>query len=50
MTVVVVEREYENAITEQDIAAMAQEGMDCMSLYAIDWIESFLSASGKLLV
>ena len=50
MTVVVVEREYENAITEQDIAAMAKEGMDCMSLYAIDWIESFLSASGKLLV
>jgi hypothetical protein len=50
MTVVVVEREYENAITEQDIAAMAQEGGSCLSLYAIDWIESFLSASGKLLV
>ena len=47
---VIVERELSPAVTAQQFPAMAEQGMDCLKLYGIEWVESYLSIDGRSLV
>jgi hypothetical protein len=47
---IIVERDLNPPVTAQEVLAMAQQGTPCLKLYGIDWVESYLSASGKSLV
>jgi hypothetical protein len=50
MTDVIIEREYETALAEEDIFAMANAGRGCLELYNVEWKTSYLAANGKRLV
>jgi Nickel responsive protein SCO4226-like len=47
---VIVERELNPPVTSQEFPSMAKQGTECLSLYGIKWVESYLSADGKRLV
>jgi hypothetical protein len=45
-----VERDLNPPVTAQEVLAMAQQATHCLKLHGIDWVESYLSVSGKSLV
>ena len=50
MTDVIVERDLTPPLTAEQFPAMAKQGANCLKLYNIDWVESYLSADGASLV
>lgn len=50
MTELVLERQFDEALTRQSVIGMAQEGAWCMELYRVDWLGSLLSADGHTMV
>jgi hypothetical protein len=47
---IIVERNLDPAVTTQQFHLMTEQGMDCLKLYGIEWMESYLSIDGRLLV
>ncbi len=47
---VVMERQWPSPLTESDFWAEAEAGPDCMPLYQVQWLESYLAADGSRLV
>ena len=50
METVILKRNFEQPITEQDMRAMVESGADCASIYRVSWNESFLSDDGHTLL
>jgi hypothetical protein len=50
MTEVILEREFNPALSGADFLAMAAEAADCLHLYRVQWRESLLALDGKRLV
>jgi hypothetical protein len=50
MQQIVLERQFEPAISVEDFTRMALEAVDCMPLYRVQWRESFISADGSRLL
>jgi len=50
MTEVIVERNYTDPISAEDVSAMLQEAGGCLGLYNINWHSSYLSNDGKKMV
>ena len=50
MADIIVERDLNPPATAQEVLLMAQQCTSCFKLYGIDWVESYLSVSGKSLV
>ena len=50
MADVIVERDLNPPVTAQQFTAMTQQGADCLKLYDIEWVESYLSIDGRTLV
>lgn len=49
MNDVIVEREYETAVSKEELLLMSREGASCMRLYNIAWKTSFLAENGRTL-
>lgn len=47
---VLLEREYDSAISADEFRAMARDGLDCMPLYRVTWRESLMAADGRRLL
>ena len=50
MTEVLVERHYEEPLTDADMAAMIEEGSGCLGLHRVHWNRSLLSSDGRDLI
>lgn len=50
MTDVVVERTLDPALRAPQFPGLVEASAECMSLYAVQWVESFLSSDGRSLV
>lgn len=50
MVDVILEREFDPAMSPEDFTAMAMASADCMSLYRVDWQESLLARVGDRLL
>ncbi len=50
MADVVLERQFNPRLSPEDFLAMAMESADCLSLYRVEWRESFLAREGNRLV
>lgn len=47
---VIMEREFNPALSPDDFMAMAMDAADCLSLYRVTWCESFLARDGNRLL
>jgi hypothetical protein len=47
MTEVILEREFNPALSGADFLAMAAEAADCLHLYRVQWRESLLALDGE---
>lgn len=50
MTEVLVERHYEEPLTDADMATMIEDGRGCLALHRVHWNRSRLSSDGRELV
>lgn len=50
MTDVILERELDEALSREDVLAMADEAHGCFAIYRVDWHQSFLAAGGRRLI
>jgi len=50
MTEVLVERSYEEPLTDADMATMIQDGSGCLGLHRVRWNRSLLSWDGRDLI
>jgi len=50
MVDVVLERQFNPALSEADFTAMALESSDCLALYRVEWRESLLASDGSRLL
>ena len=50
MADIIVERDLNPPVTAQQFHVMTEQGMDCLKLHSIEWVESYLSIDGRSLV
>ncbi|MGD8324840.1 MAG: DUF4242 domain-containing protein, partial [Gammaproteobacteria bacterium] len=50
MTALVLERDFDPALTKQDVLDLAQQGVWCFEQHRVDWLGSMLSADGAHMV
>ena len=50
MTPVLLERQFDPAMSPDDFRAMALESAGCLSLYRVNWVKSLLAADGNRLL
>ena len=50
MTDLILERNFDEPLTADEVTAMAAESGTCFALYRVDWNQSFLAADGRRLI
>jgi len=50
MTEMILERQFDKAVSAADVMEMASESGGCFSLYRVHWNQSFLAADGQRLI